>query len=401
MGRILEDQYEITDEVLGVGAFGKVYKATRRSDGMPVAIKEIQRSDDADQREFEREIAALSELSKPGHPNICRLFACYRTADVNYVVMEIIDGGEILEHLIRGGPYSEVTASKYVRELAEGVAYMHSHDIIHSDLKCENLMLSSWDESRAKLKIVDFGTSVTAEAASKEGLGGDTDDFMGTAAYCSPERLRDDTGCPSKADDMWAIGAILFILLTGSHPFDPQGNLCDEDIEEIILSISPDEAGLDRFRGLVLDRRMERLSVSSQNLILKLMNPDPKKRLQSGALLENPWVQGLTASWDTLEDSDTKLKVYWQKSLKDAIIKKFAKKNTDGRPVTLSDVNLRQIFNTIDLDGSDSLSAQELRSALRHLGITDEECSMMIASADLDHRYAVFFCFYIITKSQS
>ena len=382
---ILESKYIITDEVLGIGAFGKVYKAFRKSDGMPVAIKEIRRSDEANQSEFEREIAALSELSQNGgHPNICRLFDCFRTADVNYVVMEIIDGGEVLEHLIRGGPYNEVTASKYVRELAEGLAYMHSHNIIHSDLKCENLMLSNWDESKAELKIVDFGTSITTADACK-GLDGDIDDFKGTAAYCSPERLRDDTGCPSKADDMWAIGAIVFILLTGSHPFDPQGSLFDEDIEEIILSISPDEDGVARFREVVLDRRVDRLSESSKELIQHLMHPDPKQRLKASELLGNPWVQGLSASWEKLEDSDRKLKTYWQNTLRAAIMRKFAKKEADGSPVALSDANLHQIFNSIDLNGDRVLSAQELRIALRQLGITDTEASMMIASADLDH----------------
>jgi serine/threonine protein kinase len=263
----IKDHYQLTGEILGEGAFGTVYKATRKADGMPVAIKEIERSDDADQSEFEREIAALSELSKDGgHPNICRLYACHRTADVNYVVMEIIDGGEILEHLIQGGPYSEITASKFFRELAEGINSIHSHNIIHADLKCENLMLSSWDDSNAVLKVVDFGTSVPADDIACKGLGGDIADFKGTAAYCSPERLRDDTGCPSKADDMWAVGAILFILLTGSHPFDPQGTMCDEDIEEVVLSISPDEAGMTRFHDVVLDQKDDIRRPSWQSL---------------------------------------------------------------------------------------------------------------------------------------
>ena len=378
----IKDQYEWTGEILGEGAFGTVYKATRKADGMLVAIKEIERSDDADQSEFEREIAALTELSKDGgHPNICRLYACHRTEDINYVVMEIIGGGEILEHLIQGGPYSEITASKYFRELAEGINSIHAHNIIHADLKCENLMLSSWDDSNAVLKVVDFGTSVACE-----GLGDDVADFKGTAAYCSPERLQDDTGCPSKADDMWAVGAILFILLTGSHPFDPQGTMSDEDIEEVVLSISPDEAGVTRFHDVVLDQRVERLSDSSKELIQQLMHPDPTKRMTSGALLGNPWVQGLTASWSVLEDSDKKLKMYWQNNLRAVIFQRFAKKDAEGKQVGLSDANLRQIFNTIDLDGSDTLSAQELRTALRQLGISDEQCSMMIASADLDHR---------------
>lgn len=380
----IKDHYELTGQILGEGAFGKVYKATRKADGMHVAIKEIERSDDADQSEFEREISALTELSRDGgHPNICRLYTCHRTKAINYVVMEIIDGGEILEHLIQGGPYSEITASKFFRELSEGVAHIHSHNVIHADLKCENLMLSSWDDSNAVLKIVDFGTSVPTDVACK-GLGGDISDFKGTAAYCSPERL--STGCPSKADDMWAVGATLFILLTGSHPFDPQGTMCDEDIEEIVLRISPDEAGMTRFHDIVFDQRVERLSDSSKALIQQLMHPDPTKRMTSGALLGNPWVQGLTASWSVLEDSDKKLKMYWQNNLRAAIFQKFAKKDAEGKQVGLSDANLRQIFNTIDLDSSDTLSAQELRAALRMLGISDVECSMMIASADLDHR---------------
>lgn len=78
--------------------------------------------------------------------------------------------------------------------------------------------------------------------------------------------------------------------------------------------------------------------------------------------------------------------MYWQNNLQAAIFQKFAKKDAEGKQVGLSDANLRQIFNTIDLDSNDTLSAQELRAALRMLGISDVECSMMIASADLDHR---------------
>lgn len=384
----INDEYELSGEILGVGGYGKVYRARRRSDGMPVALKEIRVGTNVD--EFEQEIAALTTLSQHGgQQNVCKLYGVHFAGDVAYVALEIIDGGELLEHLILSGPYSERTAAKYVRELAEAVAYMHGANIVHADLKCENCMLSSWEDDDARLVVVDFGCAVSTD---RKGLGDGIEDFRGTAAYCAPERLRDDVALPTLESDMFAIGVIVYILLTGTHPFDERGELSDVQFEALIKSIGADESGEKLLNDLAFDHRVDGLSESSKGLMKSLMHPDPTKRMNATQLVKHPWVQGLEASWHEMEGSDEKLRVFWQKSFRAALLRMYATTaSPDGEQKALSDANIRHIFNLIDLDANGVLDPYELRVALRQLGIEDSSCSLMIASADLDRTGGVTF----------
>jgi len=386
----INDEYELSGEVLGVGGYGKVYRARRRSDGVPVALKEIFITDGTNVNEFEQEIAALTTLSQHGgHRNVCKLYGVHRAGDVNYVALEIIDGGELLEHLVLSGPYSERTAARYVRELAEAVAYMHGANIVHADLKCENCMLSSWEDSDARLVVVDFGCAVSTDC---QGLGDGVEDFHGTAAYCAPERLRDDVALPTPESDMFAIGVIVYILLTGTHPLDKRGELSDVQFEALIKSIGADESGEKLLNDLAFDHRVDGLSESSKGLMKSLMHPDPTKRMNAMQLVNHPWVQGLEASWHEMAGSDEKLRVFWQKSFRAALLRKYATSpSPDAEQRALSDANIRHIFNLIDLDANGVLDPHELRVALRQLGIEDSSCSLMIASADLDRTGGVTF----------
>ena len=111
-------------------------------------------------------------------------------------------------------------------------------------------------------------------------LEAEVNDFSGTAAYCSPERLRNDIGLPTMPSDMWAIGIIIYILLTGSHPFDPRGDLDDETMEKLIVSITPNDKDLPLMQSLAFaDDRVSSLTESSKTIIKKLMHVDPSKRM--------------------------------------------------------------------------------------------------------------------------
>lgn len=154
------DEYDI-DTVLGEGAYGMVYLARRKVDGKVVALKTMSRSLTG-QTDFEREVAALQLLSKPPHgphAHIVQLYDLHRDDDNYYLSMELIEGGELLEHLIDHGPYSEALAASFLRQFAEAICFVHDNGLAHADLKPENLLLSSDDVvgGTARLKVADFG----------------------------------------------------------------------------------------------------------------------------------------------------------------------------------------------------------------------------------------------------
>lgn len=166
----LNDMYDI-DTVLGEGAYGLVYRARRRADGKIVALKAMSRSLTG-QTDFEREVAALQLLSKPPngpHEHVVQLYDLHRDDDNYYLSMELIEGGELLEHLIDNGPYSEGLAASFMRQFAEAMCFVHSNGLAHADLKPENLLLTtSNDIERAKLKVADFGCARSHDLSRKD-----------------------------------------------------------------------------------------------------------------------------------------------------------------------------------------------------------------------------------------
>jgi len=114
-------------------------------------------------------VAALQLLSKPpGHVHIVQLYDLHRDDKNYYLAMELIEGGELFEHLIENGPYSEGLAASFLRQFAEAICFVHSSGLAHADLKPENLLLSSNDMDTAKLKVVDFGCARSHDQSRKE-----------------------------------------------------------------------------------------------------------------------------------------------------------------------------------------------------------------------------------------
>ena len=206
----LHDVYEVL-EVLGHGHFATVSRGVHKETGEAVAIKAIEKGR-ADASAIRREVAILQKVGS--HPNIVALRDVFETEDYWYLVMELVTGGELFERLVKKGPYSEKEASRLMSQMAEAIAWLHSQGVCHRDLKPENLLLSQpQGDEEISLKICDFGLSVA--------LGeGTLNEQQGTWAYWAPEMW---TGQYGKQVDMWSLGVILYILLSGRHPFDSPG----------------------------------------------------------------------------------------------------------------------------------------------------------------------------------
>ncbi len=317
--RTLSSLYDIDwkQEPIGEGAFGHVLLATHKSSGERVAIKRIPKKL-ASHEDFQREMEALLRIQKwGGHPHICALREHFDEGGYYYLILDLVEGGEMFDHLVQHGAYSEADAARLVREVASALDFLHGIGVVHNDIKPENLMLSSDERTHGVVQIVDFGCAeVEGEddddddidlddlkssrlngktKAKKAGLGGFT------PAYSSPEAFEHRNVPPLPPTDMWALGVIVYIMLTGVHPFDVQGTATDEEIEKEVRDFDT---------PLPLGPKhpyTRHLSPSARDLIMRLMERNPKNRLSAYEMLHHPWVTGEAASTNVIIGSDKRL----------------------------------------------------------------------------------------------
>lgn len=181
---------------LGRGTFGTVYRGVDNKTGHAVAMKRMSAN--------RAEIEALQKLDAAGgHPNICSLVEYFHDNEDSYLVMELVEGCEMFDHLVQQGAYSEFDAARLVREVGSALAFMHGLGMVHMDLKPENIMLSSLNPGNAVIKLIDFGCAVVLPVDPK------TTTLVGrTLAYCPPEILLGEDTATSPSADMFALGML-------------------------------------------------------------------------------------------------------------------------------------------------------------------------------------------------
>jgi len=277
---------------LGRGAFSTVYLGVEKSTGEKVAVKRIHR-DYTDHEAFKRELRTMQYILQfGGHPHICSLHDWFQDENFYHVVIDFVSGGEMFDHLIKNGAYSEADAARLLREVASALAFLHGIGVVHSDLKPENIMLSTEQASDSALKLVDFGSSEIPGVESSFPAS-----F--TPAYAPPEAF-DMKEATKPSADMWAVGVILYIMLVGSHPFALKDAASDEEFERRIRT----NANPPPIRNSSLTAHV---SDSAKDLLERLMERDPVKRMKADEMLQHPWVQGKTATTDTIAGSDQRL----------------------------------------------------------------------------------------------
>lgn len=275
----LLQKYELL-EVLGVGSTSTCHKCVDRATGKFYACKIIDKKQiEARFRgmidQFHSEIDALRRLR---HPNIIFLVDVYVTESKVFIVMELMEGGEMFDYVVEKGTLTEEEASCIVRKVTSALVYMHSKGIIHRDLKPENLLLTRkpcGGHDIPEVKIIDFGLSkCTNEPVARS--------FLGTRGYLAPEMLqrRDYT----RAVDLWSLGVIVFVLLCGCLPFD-------DDSQTV-----PTDDVLKRKFILRFPRWAKNLSPSAKDLLSHLLDIDATTRYTAEQALKHPWVTGEDAS---------------------------------------------------------------------------------------------------------
>jgi len=294
-------RYYMVSKKLGNGACGTVYLAFRRKDGKRVAIKEIKKKK---LNELCRPNLLTNEVrvtKKANHLNIIELYDQIESEDSLYLVLECADGGELFEMIVADGRFSEPVAKVYFLQMLNAVKYLHSIQITHRDLKPENVLVghrvedvSNKDSETAAnhhriIKIADMGLSKdeTDNTVLKS--------FVGTPQYIAPEIIVSKLRYLSYTNkcDMWSLGVILYILLTGSQPFRP---ITDDQKKNGAKDLPQQICDCDyKKKGGVLDD----ISKEATNLITKLLEFQPKDRLSAQEALDHPW----------LNDDEAKMKV--------------------------------------------------------------------------------------------
>lgn len=221
-------------------------------------------------------------LDRLDHPNILSLVEFVETQHRMFIMTELLRGGDLFDFVIEKGTLSELEASQIVQEVVRGLEYVHSKGVIHRDLKPENLLLVN-PGAADRVKIVDFGFS-------KAVLHRLATSYTGTAGYLAPElRL-----CRpyTSAVDIWALGVILYILLSGRMPFPSDAT----PLQALDLDGTNADSAAGGYKLTFPDEQWESVSASAKELITQMLRLAPHTRLTATEVLAHPWVTGQTAN---------------------------------------------------------------------------------------------------------
>ena len=172
------------------------------------AVK-VTKKEDLEYGERQKLVEEIEILKELDHPSICRVIDIFEDRKKFYFVQEYLAGGGLFESLINNVGFTENASALIIRQILSAVAYLHSKNIAHRDIKPENIMFESNDS--LNVKLLDFGNS------RKMGKNTAMQGVYGTAYYVAPEVL---SGTYNEGCDIWSIGVILYLLLSGSPPFD-------------------------------------------------------------------------------------------------------------------------------------------------------------------------------------
>nr|CAB3471425.1 unnamed protein product [Digitaria exilis] len=277
-GKNFGAKYELGKEV-GRGHFGHTCSAVVKKGeykGHTVAVKIISKAKMTTAISIEdvrREVKILKALS--GHNNLVKFYdACEDALNV-YIVMELCEGGELLDRILaRGGRYTEEDAKVIVVQILSVVAFCHLQGVVHRDLKPENFLFTTRDES-APMKLIDFGLSDFIRPDER------LNDIVGSAYYVAPEVLHRSY---SMEADIWSIGVITYILLCGSRPFWAR---TESGIFRSVLRADPNFD----------DSPWPSVSAEAKDFVKRFLNKDYRKRmtavqaLSKLPLMSHPWLR--------------------------------------------------------------------------------------------------------------
>ncbi|KAM5336352.1 myosin light chain kinase, smooth muscle isoform 2-T3 [Glossophaga mutica] len=291
--RKVSDVYDI-EERLGSGKFGQVFRLVEKKTGKIWAGKFFKAYSAKEKENIREEISIMNCLH---HRKLVQCVDAFEDKANIVMVLEIVSGGELFERIIdEDFELTERECIKYMRQISEGVEYIHKQGIVHLDLKPENIMCVN--KTGTRIKLIDFGLARRLENA------GSLKVLFGTPEFVAPEVINYEP--IGYATDMWSIGVICYILVSGLSPF-----MGDND-NETLANVTSATWDFD-------DEAFDEISDDAKDFISNLLKKDMKSRLNCTQCLQHPWLMKDTKNMEAKKLSKDRMKKYmarrkWQKT---------------------------------------------------------------------------------------
>ncbi|CAL9115834.1 calcium-dependent protein kinase [Musa troglodytarum] len=360
-GRDIGGRYDLGQE-LGRGEFGVTYLCTDKATGELFACKSISKKKlrtVVDIEDVRREVEIMRHL--PTQPNIVSLKDTYEDEGAVHLVMELCEGGELFDRIVARGHYTERAAAMVIRTIVEVVQNCHKHGVMHRDLKPENFLFANKKEN-APLKAIDFGLSVFFKPGER------FTEIVGSPYYMAPEVLKRNYG---PEVDVWSAGVILYILLCGIPPFWAE---TEQGIAQAIIRS-------------VVDFKREpwtKVSDTAKDLVKRMLDPDPKKRLTAQEVLDHPWLQNAKKAPNVNLGETVRARLQ-QFSVMNKLKKRALR--VVAEHLSMEEVaDIKDMFDKLDINKNGQLTLEDLKYGLHKLGhqMADEDVKILMEAADVD-----------------
>lgn len=270
----IEKHYNI-ENVVGEGAFAKVHLGKLRSTGEKCAIKVVNKVDQSP-KDMEFILREMDIMMKVSHPSIVSTYDIFDSPNVLHLVIEYMEGGELFDIIADKDRLSEQQASQVVRDIIRGCEYLHAMDVVHCDIKPENILCKT-TEWPLDVKLCDFGLSNYIDRSAGADASENTmTAVIGTPGYVAPEVIKREPY--GKAVDMWSCGVVLYVMLSGRMPFYGRN-----DVDCLRRTASGEYS--------FPDEQWKNISGDAISLVKSLLQVDPEKRLTARAALNHRWLE--------------------------------------------------------------------------------------------------------------
>ena len=257
---------------IGEGAFATVFKCRDNRSGALRACKRIDKKKmrailRCTKRQIEERVATeIIVASRVVHENVCRIYDSFAESRYHYVVMELMEGGELFDYVIERGSLTEGEAVHIIRQVTRAIHQLHRSGIIHRDIKPENVMLKKKGPSATlDVRLIDFGMSKLLNPGQRSIIS-----RVGTPGYIAPEIIMGDPY--TKSVDMWSLGVLTYILLCGYMPFDDTYGKSSS------------------FKTDFPEAEWGKVSPIAKSFVRSLIEKDPDKRMTSSEALRHRWL---------------------------------------------------------------------------------------------------------------
>ncbi|TRY56245.1 hypothetical protein DNTS_028557 [Danionella cerebrum] len=322
------------------GQFAIVRKCKERSSGSEYAAKFIKKRRLSSSRrgvsreEIEREVNILREIQ---HSNIITLHDIFENKTDVILILELVSGGELFDFLAEKESLTEEEATQFLKQILDGVHYLHSKRIAHFDLKVpENIMLLDKNVPNPRIKLIDFGIAHQIKD------GNEFKNIFGTPEFVAPEIVNyEPLGLEA---DMWSIGVITYILLSGASPF------LGETKQETLTNISAVNYDFD-------EEYFSNTSELAKDFIRRLLVKDPKKRMTIEDSLQHPWIKVIKRRNVRPEESERKTE---RRRLKTTRLKEYTIKSHSSMPPNNTYINFERFSLVMEEIGGAEDSLRDL-----------------------------------------